>query len=53
MLTKDSNKKLYDDEVIEGKLEIKSQYKTRRSSIYYNLVEEPKRCRDYIKKTKL
>ena len=38
---KDSNKKLYDDEVIEGKIGDKANIKPKEVP-YYNLVEEPK-----------
>lgn len=38
---KDSNKKLYDDEVIEGKIGDKANIKSKEVP-YYNLVEEPK-----------
>ena len=38
---KDSNKKLYDDEVIEGKIGDKANIKPKEVT-YYNLVEEPK-----------
>lgn len=38
---KDSNKKLYDDEVIEGKIGDKANIKPKEIP-YYNLVEEPK-----------
>ena len=38
---KDSNKKIYDDEVIEGKIGDKANIKPKEVP-YYNLVEEPK-----------
>ena len=40
-IDKDSNKKLYDDEVIEGKIGDKANIKPKEVP-YYNLVEEPK-----------